>query len=87
MTAFNVCILEGLVGEVPWTSYENDINDHNVSTARIRQAVFPEPLESGIPNVSRKCQQLDLGLYELAPNGSVGLVTYIPRPQHVFITF
>ena len=52
-------------------------NDHNASTARIRQAVFPEPLESGIPNVSKKCQQLDLGLYELAPNVSVGLVTYI----------
>ena len=41
---FNVCVLEGLVGEVPWTSYENDINDRNASTARFRQAVFPEPL-------------------------------------------
>ena len=37
--------------------------------------------------VNKKCQQLDLGLSELAPNVSVGLVTYIPQPQHVFITF
>ena len=32
--------LEGrLVDDVPWTSYVNDIIDHNTSTARLQQAI------------------------------------------------